>query len=79
MKLTVFSLKGIEFSGEVTGFNVKTTSGEITVLDHHRPLMTILSKGTAAILLPGETRKEIPVHGGFLEMSPSNELSVLLH
>ena len=77
MKLTILSLKGKKFEGDAEGFNVKTTSGEITILDHHRPLVTILAKGTAIVIKSGEKREKLEINSGFLEMGPNNELSVL--
>jgi F0F1-type ATP synthase epsilon subunit len=77
MKLTIYSLKGIEFEAEVRSFNVKTQSGEITVLDHHRPLITLLERGRAKIGFNNETFQELMISSGFLEMGPNNNLSVL--
>lgn len=79
MKLNVISLKGLEFTGEVAGFNVKTTSGEITILDRHRPLVTVLKNGTAFILRNDGERFPLKISSGFLEMSPENELNVLIN
>ena len=78
MKLVIYSLKGVEFSGEAASFNVKTTSGEITVLDHHRPLVTILESGTAKIGLTDQSVKNFEIKSGFLEMDHKNNLSVLV-
>ena len=78
MKLKVYSLKGIEFEGEVLSFNVKTRSGEITVLDKHRPLLTLLEKGRAVIGFDPEGVKELEINSGFLEMDRRNNLSVLM-
>ena len=74
----VISLKGIEYEGEVISLNVKTESGEITILDHHRPLITILKKGVAVITGEKNEKKEIAINGGFLEVAPQNRLNVLI-
>lgn len=74
----IISLKGIEYEGEVTSFNVKTESGEITILDHHRPLITILKKGIAILTAAKSEKKEIPINGGFLEIDAHNHLNVLI-
>jgi len=78
MKVHIFSLQGIEFQGEAAGFNVKTQSGEITVLDHHLPLVTILKEGKANVLKVDGSHSEFSIHGGFLEVSPKNEVNVLI-
>jgi F-type H+-transporting ATPase subunit epsilon len=77
MKLTILSLKGIQYDGEAAGLNVKTTSGDITVLDHHRPLVTVLTKGEAKIIKPDGGRESVAINSGFLEMGPENHLTVL--
>ena len=78
MKINILSLKGTQFEGDATALNVKTTSGEITVLDNHRPLMTILAPGEATVVLPSGERRAIPVRGGFLEVRENNELVALV-
>lgn len=78
MKLTILSLKGIQYDGEAAGLNVKTASGEITVLDHHRPLVTVLAKGEAKIIKFDGSYENIPVNSGFLELDPKNNLRVLI-
>ena len=78
MKLSVFTLKGIAYDGEIISLNAKTASGEITVLDHHRPLVTILKKGELKIVGKTGEQKNIPVAEGFLEIRPDNEASAIL-
>lgn len=74
----IISLKGIEHEGEIVSFNVKTESGEITILDHHRPLITILKKGRAVIIGEKNQKKEMEISGGFLEVDSKNRLNVLV-
>ena len=78
MKLLVYSLKGVEFEGKISSFNVKTRSGEITILNHHRPLVTLLEKGEAKIGLENGASKKLEINSGFLEMDDKNNLSVLM-
>lgn len=77
MKLTILSLKGIQYDGEAAGLNIKTASGEITVLDHHRPLVTVLAKSEAKIIKPDGSRESVAINSGFLEMGPKNDLTIL--
>ncbi len=77
MKLKIFNLKGVAYEGEIISLNAKTMSGEITVLDHHRPLITILKKGELKIVSKTGERKNIPARGGFLEVRPGGEASVI--
>jgi F-type H+-transporting ATPase subunit epsilon len=78
MLLKITTPKGIEFEGEADSLTVKTTSGEITILDHHVPIISILAPGTAHIRLSGSEAREVPVAGGFLEMNSENQLTMLL-
>lgn len=57
---------------------MKTTSGEITVLDHHLPLITVLAKGQ--LVIKDTTGKEtvIPNDSGFFEVSEGNKASALI-
>ncbi|MDO8523084.1 MAG: hypothetical protein Q7S12_02255 [bacterium] len=77
MKLSIYSLKGVEFEGETKGINVKTTAGEITVLDHHLPIISVLAKGKA-VIFNASGKQEININGGFLEMAEGNHLSLLI-
>ncbi|MBI2610085.1 F0F1 ATP synthase subunit epsilon [Candidatus Giovannonibacteria bacterium] len=77
MKLTILSLKGKEFEGSIKAFNVKTQSGEITVLDNHLPIVTLLKKGTAVITKSDGSKENFQINSGFLELSENN-LSVLV-
>ena len=78
MRLSIFSLKGIVYSGEAASINLKTESGEITVLDGHRPLITILAESTAKISEASGAQKEINVKSGFLEVDPYNNVTALI-
>ena len=50
MKLGVYSLKKVLFQGDAKSVNCNTRSGEITILDNHEPLISILEKGTMTIV-----------------------------
>ena len=78
MKLTIISLKKIEYNGEVVSVNVKTTSGEITVLDNHRPLLTALSSGQAVVVAENGNKSYFDINSGFLEMDDKNSVSILI-
>lgn len=77
MKLNVISLKGLEFDGEVFSLNLKTTSGEITVLDNHRPLITQLVKGQAVAIKEDGGQLSFNIESGFLEISDANRATIL--
>jgi F-type H+-transporting ATPase subunit epsilon len=77
MKLNVISLKDLEFDGEVSSLNLKTTSGEITVLDNHRPLITALKKGEAVVIKKGGDKLSFNIESGFLEIGEDNRATIL--
>lgn len=78
MKLSVVSLTGLEFDSEVTSLNLKTTSGEITVLDNHRPLITQLVKGNAVVIKEDGEKLNFNIESGFLEVGANNQTTLLL-
>jgi F-type H+-transporting ATPase subunit epsilon len=78
MKLGVYSLKKVLFQGDAKSVNCNTRSGEITVLDNHEPLISILEKGTMTIV-DGEGKKVfIPVSSGFLEVDSGSQAKILV-
>ena len=79
MKLQIISLKGLEFDGEISSLNLKTTSGEITVLDNHRPLITQLSKGKAVIIKEGGNKENFDINSGFLEVEKGGRTTLLVN
>ncbi len=79
MLISVRSLEsGVVLEGDAVSLNIKTTSGEITVLDAHRPLMSVLKTCTASVLKKDGTKQEFIVNGGFLEVNRKNQVLVLV-
>ena len=79
MRINLYSPSGIQFEGEAMSLNVPTRAGEITILDHHRPLISILKKGKAVVVQTNGEKLEYEIESGFLEMDPDNTLTVLMH
>jgi F0F1-type ATP synthase epsilon subunit len=73
MKLSVYSLKNILFQGSATSLNCKTVMGEITVLDNHETLITVLSAGAVKVVDDKNKEHFFPIKSGFLEVKPGNE------
>ena len=82
MKLSVYSLKQILFQGEASSLNCKTVMGEITVLDNHETLITVLSAGVIKVIENSPTggKKEhfFEINSGFLEVKPGNEVRCIV-
>ncbi len=74
MKLYIYSLEKKIYEGETSSVTMPTTTGEITVLPHHQPLVTTLAKGSVVFKTgSGESRKE-SIEGGFAEIKPDSAI-----
>jgi len=67
--LRVVSFERSLFEGDVDFMTANGADGELGVLPHHAPLMTILRPGTLTIRHGGE-EDQLLVGGGFLEVLP---------
>ena len=78
MKLSIYSLKKVLFSGEAELLNCKTAVGEITVLDNHETFIGVLKKGVAKVI--DTTKKEhfFEINSGFLEVREGNEVRCIV-
>ncbi len=63
MELKIYSLEGTLFEGTVSQVSLPTTSGEITVLKNHIPLITTLKSGVIKF-----GKENISIEGGFAEI-----------
>ncbi len=79
MMLRVLSPRGVEFEGDARSLNAKSVSGDITVLDHHHPLMTVLTRGVVTAEDTFGITKQLEIESGFLEMDDRNNLTVLIN
>lgn len=77
MFLKIYSLKQVLFDGEVKSLNVKSTGGELTILDHHRPLITMLSESPIKITNSNGDLQVIDITSGFLEVKPESVVNIL--
>jgi F-type H+-transporting ATPase subunit epsilon len=78
MKVSIYSLEKVLFEGDALSVNAKTTSGEITILDHHRPLISELAPGTLTIVDSAKKEHFVPVTSGFLEVSSGNRAKLIV-
>jgi F-type H+-transporting ATPase subunit epsilon len=67
LKLEIVTAEGQTFSGDVDAIIAPGSEGQLGILPHHAPLMTMLQPGELIIKKDGE---ELPlaVTGGFLEV-----------
>jgi len=78
MKLGVYSLQKVLYQGDAELVNCQTAIGEITILDHHRPIISILKRGVMKIVDQEKKEHYIPVDSGFLEVRAGNEARFLV-
>lgn len=79
MHLSIYSLKKVLFEGEASSVNCQTEAGEITVLDRHAPLITVLAPGTIAVVDASRANHYVNGGGGFLEVGSGNHVKLIIH
>jgi F0F1-type ATP synthase epsilon subunit len=78
MKLSVYSLKNILFQGEAKLLNCQTVTGEITILDNHETLITVLSAGVIKVIDANNNEQFFEISSGFLEVKSNNEVRCIV-
>lgn len=77
MKLSIYSIHQTLFEGEVEKLICRTPQGQITVLDHHLPLISRLIGPDVGVVKKNHESAVIPLDSGFLEVRPGSELVIL--
>lgn len=77
MHLSIYSLQETIFEGEAISVSLPTPLGQMTVLDRHVPMVSVLSLGEIHCTLADATVKNFPFHGGILEVRPESNVVVL--
>jgi F-type H+-transporting ATPase subunit epsilon len=77
MELEILTPKGLEFKDAVTRVTLPTQAGQITVLDHHAPLISVLGPGKMTIATADGRVVEKEIEGGILEVA-DNKAEILL-
>ncbi|MFH0890481.1 MAG: F0F1 ATP synthase subunit epsilon [Candidatus Liptonbacteria bacterium] len=78
MRLSVYSLKKVLYQGEASSINCKTALGEITILNNHRPLLSVLKEGDIVVLDGKKQEHFLPVKSGFLEVNKENQVRMIV-
>lgn len=76
IKFRIVTPERVVFEDEVEQVSMMTREGEITILPHHIPLVSILQAGELRYKKNGE-EKIIAISGGFAEVRADNTLTVL--
>lgn len=77
MHLGVYTIEKTLFEGEVEKIVTHTTTGEITVLNDHIPLVSRLLQGETRITNQDKKEVALSLGGGFLEIQPENRAVIL--
>ena len=77
MKLSIYSIKQIILETTAEKVTIPTPQGEITVLDNHIPMITLVKSGTIAYYTSQNQWQEIAFSGGVAEIRPGSELVLL--
>jgi F-type H+-transporting ATPase subunit epsilon len=79
MRVEIYSLKRILFEGDAESVNCKTAIGEITVLEKHEPLISMLEDGPVKIVPAGGGQEQaFAVKGGFIQVNPEHAVRLLV-
>ncbi len=74
--MAIYSIQKTIFEGEVESLTLPTSTGEITVLDGHVPLISLVNPGNMRYTHSG-TEKSLSFPGGILEVRPGSEAVIL--
>ena len=78
MKLSIYSLKKVLFQASADLLYCKTTTGEITVLDKHEPLISVLASGVIRVVDSEKKEHYFDIKSGFLEVRHGSEVRCLV-
>lgn len=72
MRLDFVSQDRMVFSGEVSEVLAPGSEGQLGILPHHAPLMTVLAPGEVVVRRPGQEEIYFAVSGGWMEVRPDH-------
>ena len=75
MKLEIVTGEGLVYTGEVEVLVAPGIEGELGILPHHAPLLTMLQPGEIRIVVEGQEEYMV-ISGGFLEVL-ANTVTIL--
>ena len=77
MKLSIYSIKKVLFEGTIEKVTIPTWGGQITVLDNHLPLVTLVKNGIVRYYSSEHQWREVFFPGGIAEVRPGSEVVLL--
>jgi len=76
IKFKIVTPEKVVYEDEIIQVTIPTTDGEITVLENHIPLVSVLKSGDL-IIKDKDGEHHMAVAGGFLEVNANNEIVIL--
>ena len=76
MQLGIYTIKDTLFLGEVDKIIAKTTTGEITILSDHLPLVSTLVPSIIKVT-DKEGEKSVQIKSGVIEIRPESRVVIL--
>lgn len=76
IKFKIATPDGVTYDNEVESVSLPTTTGEITILPHHVPLVTVLMAGEVRIKKDNQ-ETALSVSSGVVEIRPNSEVYVM--
>lgn len=77
MRVAIHTIQKTLFEGEVEKVIAYTPQGQMTVLDHHLPLISRINGPSVTIAKSGGEQSDIPLTGGFLDVRPGSKVIIL--
>ena len=85
MRVEIYSLQRILFEGDAQSVNCKTAKGELTILENHEPIISMLEEGPIKVLpasdggaADGHGEEIFAAKGGFMEVTPQHTVRLLV-
>ena len=76
IKFKIVTPYGVTYDDTIEKVTIPTAAGEITVLENHTPLVSILASGELSIHKDGYM-VGVAVSGGFFEIRPNSEVYIM--
>jgi len=77
MHLGIYTLQGTLFEGDIKQLTTTTTVGEVTILNHHIPLVSMLVGPMVRFVDVSEKESIIKITSGFLEVREEGGVVIL--
>ncbi|OGZ96566.1 MAG: hypothetical protein A3J10_01080 [Candidatus Sungbacteria bacterium RIFCSPLOWO2_02_FULL_54_10] len=77
MNVAIHSIRGTRWQGTAEKLICRTPQGQITVLDHHIPMITRLEGPDLRIVDKNNESVTISLISGFLEVRPDSDARIL--